>query len=477
MHKLVFEFSPEASSSLLVGILSLIKDDQVVNQIQCASSYPGMQYSGAWRQKGGLIPPGKWQVTTQPIDMPSIKGVNADRINAPSYFYQILPEVQKQSNGVIRGDFGIHYDGNAPGCFPANDVEVLTDRGWVTPWGLEKGVKVAQVLHDGTLSYKEPLEVINEHYEGKMISIESNKLSMLVTPNHRVLQVQETFGRTTRGDQGGRLKYINASDIDEETQFRVPISFINNEGGADWDVYQSQLLIAYLADGYHQNEQTCWHLRKPRKIERLKSILDGAGIAYKEYPRSDNAVEIKVSRLPFEKDIDPTLATQLSLGTRKVMLRELIYWDGTTGNSANKAAKKYSVLIASTNKSHRDFYELLAITSGFSFNDNLYKDPRNDDWAAIYRMSIVEGRRTYSLTPKEQEGSLEIREVDYSGNVFCLRTSAGNFVVKHQGKVFATGNSLGCIVARTPIGWLRIRQFMEAAAKVQDRIDLNVLYN
>lgn len=115
MYKLVYEFSPDSSNSLLVGILNLVKEDKVINQIQAASSYPGNQYSGSWRQKGGLIPPGDWQVASKPIEMDWIKGINADRVNLPSNFYQIFPEVQKQSNGVIRGDFGIHYDGNAPG--------------------------------------------------------------------------------------------------------------------------------------------------------------------------------------------------------------------------------------------------------------------------------------------------------------------------------------------------------------------------
>jgi hypothetical protein len=63
-----------------------------------------------------LIPPGDaWKVASKPISMGWNKGVNADRVNLPSNFYQIFPEIQKQTNGVIRGDFGIHYDGNAPG--------------------------------------------------------------------------------------------------------------------------------------------------------------------------------------------------------------------------------------------------------------------------------------------------------------------------------------------------------------------------
>lgn len=65
--------------------------------------------------KGGLIPPQyrcgipHWTVQTKPIPMPAVKGVEGN-------FYKIDPHtVKAQPSGTVRGDFGIHLDGNAPG--------------------------------------------------------------------------------------------------------------------------------------------------------------------------------------------------------------------------------------------------------------------------------------------------------------------------------------------------------------------------
>jgi hypothetical protein len=118
-YKLRFTFQPGWSESLLLGILALIQvadgKELLLNEIRVASSYPGKQYPGSFNSKGGLIPPGKWEVSTTPRDCPGVPGINAKRVGLPSYFYDIYPNILKMPNGVLRGDFGIHYDGNTPG--------------------------------------------------------------------------------------------------------------------------------------------------------------------------------------------------------------------------------------------------------------------------------------------------------------------------------------------------------------------------
>lgn len=127
-YSLRFTFDPVVSDNLEIGLLELIKDDSVINLIRTTSSFKGMQYWGSWQKKGGLIPPGEWEVSTNPIDMAWNKGVNTGKKNIPSFFYQIFPEIQRQANGILRGDFGIHFDGNAPGS--AGCIVAVTFLGW-----------------------------------------------------------------------------------------------------------------------------------------------------------------------------------------------------------------------------------------------------------------------------------------------------------------------------------------------------------
>lgn len=66
------------------------------------------QYHGAWKiPRRGCIPPRTWELSTQRLWLPNVKGVEGS-------FYGIAP-FMVTVDGVQRGDFGIHFDANVPG--------------------------------------------------------------------------------------------------------------------------------------------------------------------------------------------------------------------------------------------------------------------------------------------------------------------------------------------------------------------------
>ncbi len=82
---------------------------------RATSSIASKQYPESFQERGGLIPPQyrcpklpNYTVKTQPIALPHIKGVEGN-------FYKIDPYFVTTDKGTIRGDFGIHLDGNVPG--------------------------------------------------------------------------------------------------------------------------------------------------------------------------------------------------------------------------------------------------------------------------------------------------------------------------------------------------------------------------
>jgi hypothetical protein len=130
VYQVRFNFSPRQSSGLLMGTLEFILNGKVYNTITATSSLPGRQQPGSWNRKGGLIPPtsmakarGKgvgFTVKTEPIYMPNVVGVSGN-------FYPIAP-FELQTDGDLRGDWGIHFDANAPGSMGC--IVATTDRGW-----------------------------------------------------------------------------------------------------------------------------------------------------------------------------------------------------------------------------------------------------------------------------------------------------------------------------------------------------------
>lgn len=321
----------------------------------------------------------------------------------------------------------------SPGYIASEDTQVLTSRGWVDALDLDGTEEVAQMGDKNLIVFEKPLDVIKKHYSGRMIQIASNKINMLVTPNHRIARVARS---------GYPLQYVYAEELLSKPEIRIPLS-----GVCDGEIFlpdnDAKLLAAFLADGYHSFEQTGWHLRKLRKQERLVELFNESGIEYKVFERPNGSIEFKVPLIPFSKDIDPLLALYLSLQTKRVILKELIHWDGSKSSSSTQS--KYCCYISSVRKNHIDFYELLAITSGWGCKRRVVKDPRNPDWSTLYGANIVEDRRATTLTTPEHKGSLEVSNIDnYVGTAFCLETSTANFFVRHRGSVFITGSSVGC---------------------------------
>ena len=64
--------------------------------------------------------------------------------------------------------------------------EVLTTDGWINVKDITKEHKVASLSDDNKLVYQNPTEIQSYDYEGKMYLVESNQVSLCVTPNHRI---------------------------------------------------------------------------------------------------------------------------------------------------------------------------------------------------------------------------------------------------------------------------------------------------
>ena len=105
--------------------------DQLSNagvKLAATSWYRVNQFYGSWTLKGrGPLPPSKivapktYSVSTQRLWLPQVKGVEGS-------FYAISPFAIQVNGMVSRGDFGIHFDANAPGS--AGCIVILLQEHW-----------------------------------------------------------------------------------------------------------------------------------------------------------------------------------------------------------------------------------------------------------------------------------------------------------------------------------------------------------
>jgi DNA-directed RNA polymerase beta subunit len=66
------------------------------------------------------------------------------------------------------------------------DHEVLTTTGWVSITSVTKEHLLATLNHRGELEYQSPTEVVSFDHTGDMVEVETNQVSLKVTPNHKM---------------------------------------------------------------------------------------------------------------------------------------------------------------------------------------------------------------------------------------------------------------------------------------------------
>lgn len=127
LYHLFFHMHLRQSSDLLEGRLILLEDGKLVDTYIATSGCPGCQHKLAQDDKGkGPLPSNYglgldcYTVMSAPIDLSGTKGVEGN-------FYKINPHTVKIA-GIERGDFGIHFDANAPGS--AGCIVLRTPKGW-----------------------------------------------------------------------------------------------------------------------------------------------------------------------------------------------------------------------------------------------------------------------------------------------------------------------------------------------------------
>lgn len=367
-----------------------------------------------------------------------------------------------------------------PDCFDEK-TEILTDKGWKLFSQLDKTENVL-TLNTESLSaeWKKPSRYIAQEYTGKMFRIASGKLDLLVTPNHRFFVNARSSGigrgMHKRGifapprRDGGYYKFKTIPEMDLSGD-RIParINWIGEElENATLDV--CALLGIYLAEGCSagsfggttalENGDYTVHFTQSKGIkgglkgdvrEQLRELFvrlnlssvketeDGFFIRSKElwkiFSKLGNCyskfIPDRIKNLPPEK------------------LNSLMHWmllgDGTIRHTATSKSTTEKVYYTTSKQLADDFQEI-AIKSGYSAiirekkqAASMLADGRTiNPTAILYQVSVIHSDFNYFSDSSECYVSQE----DFSGTVYCVETVNSTVLVRRNGRVCWTGNSL-----------------------------------
>lgn len=310
------------------------------------------------------------------------------------------------------------------GCLD-KDTEVLTRSGWIgiSEWN---GQEIAEWdAGDGSLVWRKPKDYIVKECEFFHKFENTYNVDMVLSSEHRVPLY----------DWEGKFVVKTAADLAlKPSRHTVPTTFVSKIGVAMSDD-ALRLWTMVAADGHYPKDgaQCIVTVRKQRKVERVRVLLDACGLAFTEtiYPERPTEVRFAFVRPDFPKHFDDRVYA-FSSEQAEIVLDEAMFWDGLHDHAEERI---YTSLADQADK-----FQFLAHLAGRQAHIRV-QPPQQEGWAPSITVSVA---RRGSIKNKTQfrGDNLAITTVPaVDGRKYCFVTGTGFFLARRSGRIFVTGNS------------------------------------
>lgn len=316
------------------------------------------------------------------------------------------------------------------GCLD-KDTEFLSPTGWVKI-SEYTGQKVLGFDVDSmSTTFAEPTAYIVKDCD-KFYKLASSKgLNQLLSADHKVLYFTGTKAR------GFEPNVCLAEDfVARHTQIKDSRTFLSafEHGGADAIATDNELRIRVMvsADGCLRERISVdnvveIHVRKQRKIERCRYLLQSESIEYTEYKHKDGSVTICFTPKHWSKSLD--FVYGLSARQLGVVAAESILWDGSEATVKGTTRRFYSTTV----KANADAIQFAFTGSGTRTGIYTQSYP-GKNWKDCYY--VIPTKNNYVGIPPDSITQV----VSEDGKAYCFTMPTGFFVARRGDNVFVTGN-------------------------------------
>lgn len=313
------------------------------------------------------------------------------------------------------------------GCLDRK-TEFLTNEGWKMICNYEKGDKVLQYdKSTDAAKFVEPLHYIVKECD-EFIHFKNQKgLDQMVSDEHKVLLWKGYKSRGYKLESMRADEVLKLGDKLNKGYYGVKSAFNLDGGGLNLTDNEIRLDIMIAADGSIKYEgedthQIYMHLRKERKIKRVKELLRANSIDYKETSGKYGSTHIYFF---VDKKFNKNLKKYWDANKRqlKIVSEESLLWDGHSGERA---------YFSSTDKSSADIVQ-------FAFSANNIRagistvDYEEEGWNEVFVVTPTKNN-VIGMTNTVKR----VKSVD--GKKYCFTVPSGYFVARRNGRVFITGN-------------------------------------
>lgn len=350
--------------------------------------------------------------------------------DAPAINYEAPPTIWRfmESNAKVRGLIGPYR------CLSC-DHEVLTRTGWVRvdEWA---GQEILVWSENGDTHFEFPRAYIREPAEW-FYHLRSKRVDQMVSPNHRIPHVKKYNSDV--------LRIATAEDVVRDharlrdgwdgmipSTFRAP----SNANGISLSEYELRLMIAVCADGNFPKAASTTRciicLRKRRKKDRLKWLLEQCGLDWQEYVNDARPTETVYRFDAPERNKSLAKYFEANAEQLAIIADEAPHWDGQIDNSYGAS------FYCSTDKADVDFVSYALSCQGRRA-PVFAAPPQNPAHSVCYYVRGLKGAHAGFRNARSKGEIARVASPD--GYQYCFTTSTGFFITRRNGKIAVTGNS------------------------------------
>lgn len=307
------------------------------------------------------------------------------------------------------------------------DYEVLTDNGWKFYKDISLTDKVFNYNEiNKSLEYDNIEEIIVSEYEGDMYSINNSTFSLDASPKHKIVHF----------DKDELLTYSTVENIFQNIKtdkgIKIPVVFDYIKEDYAISDLEIRLMVWVAADGSREGNRWRFHLKKERKISRLKKLLEELSIEFNTGILSKKG-SVKISFLDSDFKYSKPLSKEVIKFSRRqcrIFINEYLHTDGNFTKSL-KFPKALGQL-SSSKVVEVDILMEMLIKSGYKSIGYIKPNHRNFHC----NINVADESVKYISIRKNH-----ISKYNYSGIIWCLKTTNNNFIIRKKGKIMLTGNS------------------------------------
>lgn len=317
------------------------------------------------------------------------------------------------------------YSGGA-NCFD-EETEYLSPTGWKKISEYDGGL-VGQYHLNGTVDMVEPIQYIISE-SGIMYNVREG--DMILTPNHRVLSSYKGWKNIWK-QREDTVEYL--SSLTPTKKLRVITSWIEERKGMPLSDVEIRLSVAFQADGSYDKSKkfSRFGLKLPRKIARLKELLEINGTKYSEHVDNRGITVIRFNTILQSKSFGDKVWYDASYEQRLIILEEICHWDGHFHKLGYKVY--YNTDKPSADYVHWASSSIGLRTSMYSTNDEYRTSFNCKNPKKVWQVRCGL-KKSYTIKPNQ------IKRVNKFHKVYCFTLPSSYMPVRRNGRVYISGQS------------------------------------